>query len=159
VDYSEADILDRKWWLRWRILLNEMMTQEDRAIMEQLYSYHLALVSNSGLTEDSFKSTQASARENFEEIVGANRPWIGRTKEERFTTETDQMKIDWKKFFGWDLDDPVALESWREDMKQLMEDAEENTERVNTEAIEREQRIVDAQERVRERRAKAYRNR
>jgi hypothetical protein len=158
VDYREADIVDRKWWRRWRLLLNEMMSQEDRDLMEHLYSYHLALVSNSGLTEDSFKSTQQSARDNFEDIAGGLRPWIGKTKEDRALSAKEEMKEDWKNFFGWDLDDPEAYETWKKEMGELKEEAAGAADRRNAGPEEEMQRLEDARERIRERRAAARRN-
>lgn len=148
--------MDRGWWMRWRLLLNEMMSQEDRTLMEHLYSYHLALVSNSGLTEESFKSTQKSARENFEEITGELRPWAGRTKGERSGREKDQMSEDWKEFFGWDMNDPQQLESWRKEMKELMEKGDAHADTTAMVGSSVDQHIEATKERIRQRRASAY---
>lgn len=125
--------------------------------MEHLYSYHLALVSNSGLTDDSFKSTQESARSNFKDISSSLRPWRDEAKEAY--AERDQINEDWKKFFGWDMEDPVALKKWQDEMAALSKEADETVNRRNAGPEEVNALLAEAKERVRERRAKAYRNR
>jgi len=158
IDYREADILDRGWWRRWRILLNEMTSQADKELLEQLYSYHLALISNSGLTEDSFKSTQKSARDNFEELMASARPWTGRSIDERLGPERDQIKEDWEYFFGWDMDDPVEVSAYvKEKEKMAKEYAEEEARKASGEDDE-QARMKAIQERVRQRRVRTYRS-
>ena len=159
IDYRDADIVDRRWWQRWRILVNEMTSQADKELLEHLYSYHLALVSNSGLTEDSFKSTQQSARENFNDLIGILRPWSGRTKTERHSNEYEQFKEDWQRLVGWDISDPKLLKKWEEDMKDLAAKSEMKHEKAAQVEIDREASFVRAQARVRERRERIYRNR
>lgn len=158
IDYREADIVDRRWWRRWRILVNEMTTQSDKELLNQLYLYHLALVSNSGLTEESFKSTQQSARENFNEFAAKIRPWLGRTAEERGKTENEQMKEDWKLVFGWDIDNEEEYDSWKSAMQELKDKGANYANEVQMEQVEREKKFSDARERIRERRARAYRS-
>ena len=150
--------MDRRWWRRWRMLINEMATQSDKELLHQLYLYHLALVSNSGLTEESFKSTQQSARDNFEEFVAKVRPWLGRSKEERSKQEGEQMKEDWKEVFGWDLDDKEAYDSWEKKMRELEEKGSNYQNELAQEQEDREKRFRDAKERIRERRARTYRS-
>ena len=135
-----------------------MATQSDKELLHQLYLYHLALVSNSGLTEESFKSTQQSARDNFEEFVAKVRPWLGRSKEERSKQEGEQFKEDWKQVFGWDLDDKEAYDEWEKSMRELERKGAEHSANIEQEAYDREKRFTDARERIRERRARAYRS-
>lgn len=125
--------------------------------MRELYSYHLALVSNSGLTDDSFKSTQKTAKGNFEDIINSMRPWSG-TKEDRLDGEVDQMKEDWKRFFDWDLDDPEAVKTWHDQIEEMTERGL-HPEREEVLAEKEQQRFAAAKERVKERRARAHRDR
>ena len=138
-------------------MLNEMLSQEDRNLIEHLYSYHLALVSNSGLTDESFKSTQESARGNFKDISTQLRPWTD--EKAQSYAERDQMAADWEKFFGWDMDDPVALKKWQDEGAGLVEEAAETATRRNAGPDEVNELLAGTAERVKERRAKAYRNR
>lgn len=148
--------MDRGWWRRWRILLNEMTSQADREMLQQLYAYHLALISNSGLTKDSFKSTQKSARENFEEIIATMRPWTGRSIEERLSQEQDQIKEDWKYYFGWDMDNPSEVSAYIKEREEVAKQHAEEEARKATENFEGEARMLATQKRVRERRARVY---
>ena len=148
--------MDRKWWQRWRILVNEMTSQADKELLEHLYAYHLALVSNSGLSEDSFKSTQDRARENFDDLVGTLRPWAGRTKTDRHQHEYEQFKADWQRLVGWDVSDPKLVKEWEEDVKVSVAEAKLKREKESQAEIDREDNFVRAKERVRERRAKIY---
>jgi len=158
IDYREADIMDYKWWRRWRILLNEMTTQSDRALIEHLYSYHLALVSNSGLTENSFKSVQESAKENFEELLNASRPWSKSTG--RFDNVREELVQGWKEVWGEDLDDPKVMEAWKKDIGKLVKEVDEHKNRPESEIQDTpERRLEIARERVRERRARTFRKR
>jgi len=74
-------------------------------LLRDLYSYHLALVANSGISSDSFKSVQESAKDNLDQIVAARRPWAAQDKSDRLLDEVAQSKEDWKHFFGIDLND------------------------------------------------------
>lgn len=140
-----------------------MLSEEDRDLTGHLYSYHLALVSNAGLSEESFKKVQEDARETYEDLSNEIRPWLGKTAEERAEEKTgqdkDQMKEQWQEFFGWDLDDPVAFKEWQEDMAKTVKEAGENLNRRNADPDDQQQRLREAIERVHERRAKAHRNR
>ncbi len=156
IDYREADIMDYRWWRRWRILLNEMTTQSDRELMEHLYSYHLALVSNSGLTEDSFKSVQGSAKENFEELMNVSRPWARST--ERFRNIRDELVSGWKEAFDEDLDDPEVMDAWKKDMEELSTSVEKYRSQESEQEIQ-ERKLERASKRVSERRARTFRKR
>lgn len=132
--------------------MQAMASEDDVDILERLYDYHLALVANSGLSEDSFKSTQESARDNFEDIVAAKRPWIGNTKEDRLNNEISNYKQDWQEIFGWDLDDPKAMKVWREASKRNAKGEYDRQQSIAQEAIDKVTRIEEARERVKERR-------
>jgi hypothetical protein len=122
-------------------------------LLKPLFDYQLALVANSGLTEDSFKKAQESARDNFENIVGALRPWEGRTKEERLSSDIDQYKKDWQELFGWDLDnEEQAAEYWKKRTKAEAQFEQESEQAIQEEA-NRARRFMEAQERVKQRRS------
>jgi hypothetical protein len=129
-----------------------MASEDDGDILERLYDYHLALVANSGLSEDSFKSTQESAKDNFADIVAAKRPWLGNTKEDRLGNEISNYKKDWQEIFGWDLDDPKAYKVWQEEASRSAKEEGERIESEAQEEIDKVTRMKEAQERVKERR-------
>jgi len=47
------------------MLLNGLAREDDQQLHRGVLDYHLALVANSGLTEDSFKTAQENARNAF----------------------------------------------------------------------------------------------
>ena len=153
VDYSEVDLFDKSWWRRWRVLVTGMSELDTIDLLKPLFDYQLALVANSGLTEDSFKQAQESARDNFENIVGAMRPWEGRTKEERVESDIAQYKEDWKHFFGWELDDEEQVAEYWEKRKKAETQLEQKSEQEAQAEEERAKRFKDAQERVKRRRS------
>ena len=129
-----------------------MASKDDEDILERLYDYHLALVANSGLSEDSFKSTQESARDNFEDIVAAKRPWLGNTKEDRLNNEVSSYKDEWKDMFGWDLAAPKALKKYWEERSKEGEEYDEKKAKEAQKEIDHEDRMEEARKRVKERR-------
>ena len=159
IDYREADILDRRWWRKWRILVTEMSQEDDAKLKNKLYDYHLALVANSGLTEDSFKSVQESARNTFEEIIGTIRPWEGRSADQRAQTERDQFRDTFLALGGPDIDDEAAMKDYWEEYNK-MEGAGRKI-RLEAEAAKEALpvSIAAGRKRVEERRAKAARRR
>lgn len=157
IDYSEADLFDKSWWRRWRVLVTGMSNLDTIEVLKPLFEYQLSLVANSGLTDDSFKRAQEQAKENFEDIVGAMRPWEGRTKEGRLQTMEEEFKKDWQAIFGWDIDDKEKLAKYWEDRKaDEIRHSEEQEKEIAAEAAEKQKRI-DLQERLRQRRALANR--
>ena len=153
VDYKEADILDRRWWNRWRLLVTELANQEDIKVLSEVLKFHLACVSNSGLTEDSFKNAQKSAREVYEEIQGLYRPWATSSSKVKAISEDDSWKAAWKHFFGWEMGDKEGLQKWREDYKEVTEKI------ANQKAAKAQEQIDSAAEIARRRQAVAERRR
>lgn len=128
-------MLDPAWWRRSYILLNGMVREDDLALQRSVYDYHLALVGNSGLTEDSFKGAQEHARETFYDILASMRPWEGTTKEARREKEYDELREKWKAAWGVDPSDPVwqeenarALKAWKEEQQKRKQEAEHGPE-------------------------------
>ena len=153
IDYSEVDLFEKSWWRRWRVLVTGMSSLDTTELLKPLFDYQLALVANSGLTEDSFKKAQESARDNFETIVGAMRPWEGRNKEERLSGDIDQYKKDWQEIFGWDLDDEEQLTEYWEKRNKAEARLGLEAEQATQEEEDRARRFREAQERVKQRRS------
>ena len=152
VDYKEADILDRRWWNRWRLLVTELANQEDIKVLSEVLKFHLACVSNSGLTEDSFTNAQKSAREVYEEIQGLYRPWATASSKVKAISEDESWKSAWKHFFGWEMGDKEGLRKWREDRKKRQEKYAEQEAAEAQAIIDRQAEIVRRRQAVAERR-------
>ena len=137
------------------MLVSEMVTEDNSKLLRDLYTYHLALVANSGISEDSFKSVQESARKNLDQIIAAKRPWEEHEQEDRVTSEVEQYREDMRRFFDIDLDDEeqrkAHMESWEQAQQRGQEDAKTS---ANAEGDYRT-RFEEAQKRVKERRRRA----
>jgi len=158
IDYREADILDRGWWRKWRMLVGEVATKDNAELLRDLYTYHLALVANSGLSEDSFKSVQESARTNLEQLIAVKRPWEEAEKTDIISSEVSQFKEDFKRFFDIDLDDEEQKEKYYKELEQSITDQKE---RAHVEASSEDvqaHKIDEAAKRVKERRRRAHKS-
>lgn len=155
IDYKEADVLDRKWWQRWRLLVSELADQNDIKVLTELLKFHLACVSNSGLTEDSFKSAQDSAKEIYEQIQGIYKPWATASSRIKTLTEDESTREAWKHFMGFEMGDEEGLAEWQKDFEEktkVYEDKkQEEAEKAENEAKE----IVRRRKAVAERRRAA----
>ena len=114
------------------------------------------MVANSGLTEDSFKQIQESARGDFENLISAVRPWEGRNKERRLDSAIEEFRRDWKEFAGWDLDDKEALAKWEKETEANYAKHDAEQERIAEEEATRESRLEEGRQRVEERRRRAH---
>lgn len=97
IDFAQARITDVRWWRRANLLIDGMARDDDLEIVKASYGFHLALVANSQLTEDSWKSAKTSALEMFNEIVNVVHPWGSRTTEQRRAEEADGLRSLYKK--------------------------------------------------------------
>jgi len=100
IDFREAKLTDPNWWKRCRMLLNGLAREDDQQLHRGVLDYHLALVANSGLTEDSFKTAQENARNAFYDILGSLRPWEGASAADRKRREIEDLRQAYIKEFG-----------------------------------------------------------
>jgi len=93
-----------------------MDESEHGELLGKAFEYQLALVSNPRTSADDFTKTQKEAKGLFEDIEGAIRPWLGRSKEDRQSNEADDFKIMWEELAGFNPDDKEALDKWSEEI-------------------------------------------
>jgi hypothetical protein len=106
VDFTGVSATDVQWWRRCNIILDELSRLEDGDLLAEAYRYHLALMANSALTDDSFNRAKKSALETFTEIFNLAHPWE--------TTSTRKMRVQqmgrlieaYEKIFGGRPSDP-----------------------------------------------------
>jgi hypothetical protein len=134
-----------------------MSAADNTGLRRGLYDYHLALVANSGLTPESFKQTQESARDDFEELIATIRPWEGHDKSSRLDGVVEEFRRDWKEFAGWDLEDKEALAKWEAETKANYEKHDAEQAALAEEEETRDDRFEEAKKRVEERRARSRR--
>jgi hypothetical protein len=154
IDFHEARLLDPEWWRRCRALLRELVREDDIVIQRSILDFHRALVSNSGLDDDSFKTSQEHAKAAVFDMMGLVRPWEGGTYEDRKRQEYKQLIDSYIEEFG-DPNDPEfqekeakALEAWQAqlaarpeetDIERVMRLRREQTARVQEHREQREQ--------------------
>jgi TRAP-type C4-dicarboxylate transport system substrate-binding protein len=139
------------------MLISEMSVEDNSKLIKDLYAYHLALVANSGISEDSFKSVQESARKNLDQIIAVKRPWEEHNKEEQLTSEVEQYKEDMRRFFDIDLDDEEQKKAHMESWDKLSEEGHEAGVKAENAEGDLERKIQEATKRVEERRRRARR--
>lgn len=76
VDFSKAKLLERKWWLRLQILLDELETRDTIDLAKQAFLFHLFTAANSGFTDETITSARKSAHKLFKKIDNWLRPWV-----------------------------------------------------------------------------------
>lgn len=136
------------------MLVSEVEHKDTSELLRDLYTYHLALVANSGLSDDSFKSVQESARDNLDRIISIRRPWDAKDKTDRISDEVTQFKEDFKGFFDIDLDDEDQKKEYYEELKGALDDQKEYEEVSGEDA--QKLKINEAAKRVEERRRRAH---
>ena len=139
------------------MLISEMITEDNSKLIKDLYAYHLALVANSGISDDSFKSVQESARKNLDQIIAAKRPWEEHTRADRLTSEVEEYKEDMRRFFGIDLDDEEQKKAHMASWEEMTEEGREAGIKAANAEGDLERKIKEATERVEERRRRARR--
>jgi len=154
VDYSKADLHSPSWWRHWRFLVQAMSEAESGELLNKAFEYQLALVSNSRTSADDFSKTQRKAKEIFEDIQGALRPWTGRSKEDRQLSETEEFKKIWEQLAGFNPDDKEALAKWSEEIEKHTQAASQAQIAAEQEKKERQSSFYDKIEAVRLKRFK-----
>ena len=84
------------------------------------------------------------------------RSWTGRSAEERLSQEKEQIEADWKYYFGWDMNDPDEVTKYVKKREEIIKERIESETRKASENFEGETKMLATQERVRQRRARAY---
>lgn len=140
------------------MLVSEVATKDDAELLRDLYTYHLALVANSGLSEDSFKSVQESARTNLDQLIAVRRPWEEVEKTDRVSSEVSQFKEDFKRLFDIDLNDEEQKEKYYKELEQaIVGQKEHEHEEASSEGVQA-RKIEEAAKRVEERRRRAHKS-
>lgn len=106
-------------------MLQELETQNDGQIIRMAYEFQLAVISDSGRSQESLDKTQVEIKELFKDYEGILRPWLGRRREDRKTSLAKDFKEQWKNVTGVDLNDPVAVAEWENRLEQEMKKSNE----------------------------------
>jgi len=125
------------------------------ALQRGAMDFHLALVANSGLTEESFKSSQTNAKDSYLSLVSTMRPWTKVDQASRQSAMIDNAYDEYKAAFGEDMQDPEfqkrnveALARWKAERDATLtpEDVEAV---VSRKLVARDSRIEEMRRRLR----------
>jgi hypothetical protein len=151
IDFSRARLLDPDWWRRCTILLGGVATEDDLEVFRNVYRFHLALVANSGLTDESFRTAQDNARDIFHDLVRMLRPWE-KSKLEVKQEEIDSYREQYKAAFGFDPMDKEEeqrrLDAWAEAIKKAQEETADDTERIRLSMAAQQERLAELKRQV-----------
>lgn len=107
VDFTKASAIDAGWWRRCNILLDEQSRIEDEDLLGEAYRFHLALMSNSALTDDSFNRSKKGALETFTEIFNLAHPWETTSTRKLRQEQVSRLIDAYEKIFGGSMKDPA----------------------------------------------------
>lgn len=105
VDFSKVRVLDVSWWRRANILIRGMARDDELTTIRAAFDYQRSLVGNSGLTDESFKETQKTARALFREVINTVSPWAAKSEKQAHSEHMNSLLEAYKKLVG-DPDDP-----------------------------------------------------
>lgn len=128
VDFTKARLNDSQWWKRTLTLLRTVERRNSLILHQAAFHHQLALVANSGLTNDSFTAVQERAQELFWDIVGKVKPWEGANYTERKKREFTDARQKYIDNFGVDPMDP-QFQAWEAEQIRRLNAGEFDTKR------------------------------
>lgn len=100
IDFSRARLRDVSWWRRSNLLLRDLERDGDEKIVDASFRFHLALVANPSITEESWTKSKEAAADCFNELIAVLRPWGARTTEQRKQEEVAGLRDAYKRLLG-----------------------------------------------------------
>lgn len=126
IDFSQARLLDRKWWLRLQILLDEIETADLIDLAKQAFMFHMLTAANGSLNEESFSAARTSANKLFKKVDKWLRPWV------REEDDKNVLRSLYERYIG-KFDDPAhkaAVDAEVANMKRQMQTAHRENEKM-----------------------------
>lgn len=109
VDFAAADPLDRRWWARLRIILDELAGQARFELNRLYHGRGRSLLALEGLGQQSLQSIQESLEAYEKEIEGILTPWRRAPKRDR-EAAVAKLRQEWVETWG-DPESPETAES------------------------------------------------
>jgi hypothetical protein len=76
IDYSEADPSDRRWNIKHKLVISELIRQSRQDILKSYHTHVCAYLSHSNLTEESFTKLKQSASDAYQSLRDNMYPWL-----------------------------------------------------------------------------------
>lgn len=118
VDFSRARVRDVGWWRRTNALIRAMDRDDRLVLAKAAFDHQLSLVGNSALTDESFKKSQETARELYQEILNLAEPWAARSVADVKAATRSGLISAYKRLIG-DPDDPAFRRKLLADQERL----------------------------------------
>lgn len=74
-NYAGADPTNRQWRIKHRLIINELLNQEDKFLLERVHDHWLGYVAHGGLEKESFERVKDHATTTLKKIKSAVFPW------------------------------------------------------------------------------------
>jgi hypothetical protein len=116
IDFTKANVRDLSWWRMTNAVISSMARTEEIVALQAAYDFQLALVGNSGLTEESFKASQKTGKEIFQQIIDTQMPWAAADLKGQKDREVNSLIDAYKRMIG-DPDDPEFQKKLLHDME------------------------------------------
>jgi len=116
IDFQRANVKDINWWRYVNAILYASLRDESLVTDQLAYQYQLALISNSTLTQDSWKGAQEQAKAMFQDCLNTQRPWAARTSAQRQEEQVGGLVDTYRKTIG-DPRDPVFAAKLEQDIR------------------------------------------
>lgn len=74
-NYTGADPTNRQWRIKHRLIINELLNQEDKFLLERVHDHWLGYVAHGNLEKESFERVKDHATNTLKKIKSAVFPW------------------------------------------------------------------------------------
>jgi hypothetical protein len=77
-NYEGADPTNKHWRIKHRLIINELLNQEDKFLLERVHDHWLGYVAHGGLEKESFERVKDHATSTLKKIKLSVFPWSDR---------------------------------------------------------------------------------
>lgn len=92
-NYTGSDPTNKHWRIKHRLIIEELLAQEDRKMFESVQRHWTGYVAHGNLTEESFETVKQHATDVLKKIKFALFPWLPEEDEsEKENEQNDTIK-------------------------------------------------------------------
>jgi Na+-transporting NADH:ubiquinone oxidoreductase subunit NqrC len=116
IDYRQARPFEAQWWRHCRVLLTALRDEIGIEVQRASFDFHRSLISNSGLSEESFTRVQRRCSNDFYDLVGVLEPWRGINSANIQQYQLDRSRQEYIAAFGVDPSTQEFKEQEQQDL-------------------------------------------
>lgn len=92
-NYTGSDPTNKHWRIKHRLIIEELLAQEDRKLFESVQRHWAGYVAHGNLTEESFETVKQRATDTLKKIKNTLFPWLPEEDEnEKENEQNDTIK-------------------------------------------------------------------